>query len=108
SVSGVRVARVDVRLSHIELRLVGDVAHDAGLCPGAKQRALGTFEDLDALEVRNIDVEVAAGELPRLLVRIKCNVREAADHARCLSTGVGGCEAPDDDVVLPWTAAGDV
>ena len=103
-----RVARVDIRLSYVELRLVGDVAHDAGLCPGAKQRALRAFEDLDALEVRNIDVEVAAGELSRLLVEIERHVREATDDAGCLRTGVGGREAPHDDVVLPGTAAGDV
>ena len=45
------------------LRLVGNVANDARLSAGAKQGPLRPLEDLDALQVRRIDIEVAAGQL---------------------------------------------
>src|SRR6185437_16010221 len=54
AVGGGGVTRVDVRLSHIQFRLVGDVTHHAGLGTGAEQGALRAFQNLDALHVGGV------------------------------------------------------
>ena len=76
AVRGRRVAGVHRRLGHVELRLVGDVAQYARLRAGAEQRALRALEDLDALQVGGVDVEIAARQLRRLLVEVDRDVRE--------------------------------
>ena len=75
AVSGRAVAGLDVALGHVELRLVGDVADHAGLGAGAEQRALRTFQHLDAIQVGGIDVEVAIRQLAGLIVQIDGDVR---------------------------------
>ena len=81
------VARFGVALGHVELRLVGDVADHAGLGAAAEQRALRTFEHLDALHVDHVDVEVARRELHRLVVEIDRDVRERGEGRGRLVAG---------------------
>ena len=90
-------------LGHVELRLVRDVANDAGLGARTEQRPLGPFKDLDALQVGRVDIQVAAGQLPGLLVQIDGNVRKAVDRAAGLSCDVAGAETPHEDLILAWS-----
>src|SRR5450631_2554689 len=80
------VAGRDIAFRDVELRLVRDVAHHAGFGAGAEQGALRAFEDFDALEVRGIDIQVAAGQRARLFVEVDRDARKAADTARALHT----------------------
>src|SRR5205807_9947039 len=61
AVRGRRVAGRGVGLHLVELWLVRDVTHDAGLRSGAEQRALRSLQHFDALEVSGVDIEVTAG-----------------------------------------------
>ena len=101
-----RVTGADVALGDVQLRLVREVADHAGLSAGAKQRALRALEDLDAFEVGGIDVEVAAGQLSRLLIQIDRNVGKAADDASRLGARIRGGEPSHDDVVLRRAGTG--
>ena len=76
AVSGDSVAGIDVAFGHIELRLVRDIADRAGLGAGAEQRALRTFQNLDAFEVGRIDVEVAIWQLTGLIIQVDRDVRK--------------------------------
>src|SRR5205814_10138162 len=66
--------RASIQLSeHLggsQLGLVGDVANRAGLGAGAEEGALGTAEDLDAVDVEKIDVRREQGHRDRRLVEI--------------------------------------
>src|SRR5205807_2789159 len=88
------------RLSHIELRLVGDVADDTGLGARAEESPLRPLEHLDTLQIRRVHIEVSARQLTRLLVQIDGHVREAADRASRLSRHAPGAQAPHEDLVL--------
>jgi len=55
------VASGEVRVFVSDGQAERDVAR---LRARAKQGALGTLENLDALEIRRIDIQVAVGELP--------------------------------------------
>src|SRR6266480_148734 len=105
AVGGGRIGGADVRLDTIQPRLVGDVANHPCLGAGAEERPLRALEDLDALEVGGVDVEVAARNLPRLIVEISRDVREAAGRAHALGAADAGGESPDEDVALPGTVA---
>ncbi len=74
--SGRPVAGIDVPLGHIEFRFVRDVADDTGLGAGTEQGTLRTFQNLDAIDVGGIDVEVAIGELGGLIIQVDGDVRE--------------------------------
>ena len=95
------VAGVHRGFSHIELRLVGDVAHDASLRPRSEQRALRTLQYLDALEIGGVDVKIAAWKLRGLVVQIHRDVRERPENARRLYASLSRRQAADVDVVLP-------
>src|SRR5207248_3124256 len=84
AVRGRRIGGADVRLDAIELRLVGDVSNHPCLRSGSEQRPLRALEDLDTLEIGGVDVEVAAGNLARLIVVIRRDVRVAASRAYAL------------------------
>ena len=100
AVGGGRIGGVDIRLDPIELRLVGDVAHHARLGACAEECSLGALEDLDALEIGGIDIEVTAGDLARLIVEVGRDVREAAGRAHTLETADAGRQATDEDIAL--------
>ena len=70
-----------VGFGDVELWLVGDIAHHAGFRACAEYRALRTLEDFDALQVRGVDVEVAARQRAGLVVEVDRDAREAADAA---------------------------
>ena len=55
------IAGLDVALGDIKLGLVRDVPDCARLGACAEQRALRSLEDLDAIQVSGIDIEVAIG-----------------------------------------------
>ena len=94
------VAGLDVRLGHVELRLVGDVADHAGLGAGAEQRALRTFQHLDAIQVGRVDIEVAVGQLSGLVVQIDGDVRPQAGGAAALARLRARAQAAHEDLVL--------
>jgi translation elongation factor EF-1beta len=75
AVGGHAVARLDVAFGDVELRLVGDVADDAGFGTGAEQRALRAFQNLDAVEVGGVDVEIAIRQLSGLVIEVNRHVR---------------------------------
>src|SRR5439155_252574 len=100
AVSGHSVAGLDVRLGHVELRLVRDVADHAGLGAGAEQRALRTFQNLDAIEVRGVDVEVAIRELTGLVVQVDGDVRPQARRSAALAGLRAGAQAAHENLVL--------
>jgi len=56
-------------LGDIQLRFVGDVADGAGLGARTEQRSLRTLQDLDAIQVRRIDVEISIRSWPDWLSR---------------------------------------
>src|SRR2546422_7837685 len=62
AVRGGRIGGADVRLDAIELRLVGDVSHHPRLRTGSEQRPLRALEDLDALKICGVNVEVRSEE----------------------------------------------
>jgi len=76
-----RVARRHVAFGDVEFGLVGDVAHHPGFGAGTEYRALRAFEDFDALQVRGIDIEVAARQRAGLIVEVDRDAREAPDAA---------------------------
>ena len=86
---GGRVAGVEIRLGHIQFRLVGDVANHTRLCAGAEQRALRTFEDFNAFDVGGINVKVPARQLPGLIVQIHGDIGKTADDAGPLKCANG-------------------
>src|SRR5207248_11156373 len=96
-----RVTTVDIPIRHIQLRLVGDIAQHACLGASAEQCPLGALQDLDALEIRGVDVQVAAGQLAGLIVQIDRDVRERAYDAGSLNGPSGGRETAQVDVALP-------
>ena len=101
SVGGGPIGCFHAALGDIELRLVRDVAQHAGQCATAEQRTLRALENLDALEVGGIDVEVTAGYLPRLLVEINGDRRERAGAAAPLIAPAAGAQASHEDIALP-------
>ena len=90
-------------LGDVHLRLVGDVADDARLGAGAEQGALRAFQHLDTLEVGRIHVEVAARQLPGLVIQVDGDVGEAIDRAAGLGTLITDAQAAHEDVGLPGT-----
>src|SRR5450631_1843451 len=107
---GRAVTGFHVPLGHIELRLVRDVAHHAGLRAGTEQSALRAFEYFDALEVGGVDVEVARRQLAGLIVQVNGDVREAADGTARLAARGTDAEAAHENVALARAVArrGDV
>ena len=99
---GHAVTSRNARLGLVELRLVRDIADDAGLSSCAEQRSLGPLKHLNALEIGCVHIQVAAGQLTGLLVQIDGNVREAVDRAAGLSCDVAGAETPHEDLILAW------
>ena len=79
---GRAVARVEDGFNRVQLGLVGDVADNTSLGTRSKQSALRTFKHLDALDVRSVDVQVAAWQLCGLLVQIDGYVGKASGRAR--------------------------
>ena len=93
-------------LGYAVLRLRRDVAEHARLGTGAEQSALRTFEDLDALEVGRVDIEVATRDLGRLLVEVDGDVRPLADRALTLRTERTDAETTHVDVALAGAEGG--
>src|SRR5438105_7821427 len=62
--------------------------------------ALWALEDLDALEIGGVDIEVTAGDLARLIIEVGRDVREAAGRAHTLETADAGRQATDKDIAL--------
>ena len=83
--SGDSVAAFDVRLGHVELRFVRDVADHASLGASTEQRALRTLQHLDAIQVGGVDVEVTIRELTGLIIQVDCDVRPHARRAAPLA-----------------------
>jgi hypothetical protein len=83
-VGGRGVAGVHHRFSYIELRFVRDVTYDTRLRARAEEGALRTLQDLDAVEIRRVDVKIAVWKLRGLLIEIHRDVREGADDTRPL------------------------
>ena len=97
---GHAVTSGNAALRHVELRLVRDIADHAGLSSRTEQSSLRALEDFDALEVRCVHIQVATGQLTRLLVQIDGNVWKPVDRAAGLSCHVSGAETPHEDLVL--------
>ena len=106
AVSGDAVAALDVRLDLVELGLVGDVADDARLGTGAVESALRTLQDLDAVQVRGVDVEIAVGQLAGLVVQVDGDVGPQAGRGAALAGLRAGAQAAHEDFVLPRTVVG--
>ena len=68
------VARLEPGLEIAVIRLVRDDADGAGHGSRAKKRALWTRQNLDALDIRDVKVEVAATGTYRLLIEIQRHV----------------------------------
>ena len=68
--------------------------------PAPNKRALGSLQDLDALQVRRIHIEVATRELTRLLIEIDGHVRKAVDRASGLGSLVPDAQAAHEDLGL--------
>src|SRR6266853_1956188 len=100
TVSGHSVAGLEVRLGHVEPRLVRDVTDHAGLGAGTEQRALRTFQNLDAIQVGGVDVQVAIRQLAGLVVEVNGNVRPHARRAAPLAGLRAGAQAPHEYLVL--------
>ncbi len=81
------VARVGAALEDAQLRLVGDVAHGAGLRAAAEQRPLRALQNFHAIDVGQVEIDVARGKLHRLFVQIDRHVREIADGGAGLAAG---------------------
>ena len=110
---GVRIAvsrdpvpGLDVGLERIELGLVRDVADHAGLGAGTEQRALRTLQNLDAIEVGGVDVEVAIRELTGLIIEVDCDVRPHARRAAPLTGLRSGAQAAHEHLVLARPVVG--
>ena len=106
AVGGGPIAGLDPALRHIELGLVRDVAEHTAECAATEERTLRALENLDALEVGRIDIEVTAGQLPRLLVEINGNRRERAGGAPALTATPADAEAAHEDLALRRAVAG--
>ena len=104
------VARVDVALGDVELRLVRDVADRTGLGAAAEQRALRAFQNFDALHVNQIDVGIAGRELHPLVIQIQGDVRERRSRRLRLVAGSARAQAAQENVAGARTIAaeGDV
>src|SRR5207237_949628 len=100
AVGGGPITRLDVALDDIKLRFIRNIAEHACLCAATEQRALRTFENLDALEVGRIDIEVTARQLRGLVVEINGDVREAAGGAAALIATAADAEPAHKDLAL--------
>ena len=94
------IGRVEAALIGVELRLLGDVAHRSGFGAAAEQRALGAFQHFHALDVGQVEVDVARRELHGLLVQIDRHVGEVADRGAGLVAGETRRQAAHEDVAL--------
>src|SRR5207253_10458600 len=65
AVGGGCIGGADVRLDTIQPRLVGDVENHPCLRSVAEERPLRALENLDALEVVGVGIEVADLDMPR-------------------------------------------
>jgi hypothetical protein len=74
---------------------------------GAEQSALWSFENFDALEIRGIHIQIAAGQLQGLVVEVDSDVREASYPTGGLSQAAAHREAPHVDISLTRSGAGD-
>src|SRR5207248_5027698 len=62
--------------------------------------ALRTLQNLDAIQVGGIDVEVAIGELPGLIIQVDGDVRPHARRAAALAGLRAGAQAAHENLVL--------
>ncbi len=83
--SGHSVAGLEVRLGHVELRFVRDIANHAGFGAGTEQRSLRSLQNLDAIQVDRVDVQVAIRELTGLIIQVDRDVRPHARRAAALA-----------------------
>src|SRR5581483_6588356 len=70
------------------------------------ERALRPLENLDALQVRGIDVEIAARQLSGLIVQIDRDIRKAVDGPTRLGSLVADTQAAHEDLRLTWPGGG--
>ncbi len=84
AVGGRRIAGIDSAFGDVELRLVGDIANHAGFRARAEQRPLRALEDLDALEIRRVDIEIASRQLCGLVIKVHRDVGEITDGPAAL------------------------
>src|ERR1700730_3944046 len=109
--AGIAVARVlvcgaDVALRYVEVGLIRDIAQHAGFRAGSEQGALRTFEHFDTLEIRRIDVQIAARQGTGLIIEINCDIGKTADAAGSLRAGQGRRQSAHVDRTLTRAAAG--
>ena len=104
------VAGIELARGRIEIRLVRDVADGARLGAAAEERALRSLEDLDALHVDHVDIEVARRELHRLLVEVDRHVGKRRRGRLGLVARADTAEAAHENVAgaRPVAAEGDV
>src|ERR1700680_561408 len=103
---GDAVASFEVGLGFVQLRLVGDVAHHTCLRASAEQSTLRTFQNLDALEVCGVDIEVAGRKLAGLVIEVDGDVGKPPDGTARLAAGGTDAQAAHVDVALARTVAG--
>jgi hypothetical protein len=72
----------------------------SSLGAGPEQRSLRTFQDLDAIQIGGIDVEVAIRELTGLIVQVDRDVRPHTRRAAALAGLRAGAEAAHENLVL--------
>src|SRR5207247_3105374 len=106
AVCGDSIARGDAALGDLDLRLVRDVAEHTAECAATEKRPLRDFEDLDALEVGRIDIQIAAGQLSRLLVEVNGDRRKRAGGAAALIPTSADAQAAHEDLTLRRALAG--
>ena len=85
---------------HTLLGLVGDVTQHARLGAGAEEGALRAFQHFDALQVRGVHVEVAAGDLGGLVIEVHGHVRPLADRSGTLRAEGAHAQTTHIDVAL--------
>src|SRR5258708_6360247 len=102
---GDRIARVDAAFRNVDFRLVRYIAYHSRLCASAEERALRTFQYLDALEIHRIDVEVTRRQLSGLLVEVNCDVGKTSDATGSLEFFAAGRKTTHVDVALAGASA---
>ena len=97
---GRAIAGLHVALGHVQFRGVGDVADHTRLGSRAEQRPLRTLENLDAIQVRGVDVQIAVRQLPGLVVQVDGHVRPQAGRGAALARLRACRQAAHEDLVL--------
>src|SRR5207237_9215360 len=82
-----------------------EVADHTRVAARAEDRPLTAFQDLDAIQVSGVDIEVAVGELAGLVVEVDGDVGPRPRRATPLAGLRPGAQAAHEDLVLARAVA---